>query len=77
MNSQGNYEVLYNVKKSNDINLLTFSIFIDAYVSFSRQGTVYILTHFDTLFSALIKFDELALSQQNDAWKVISQLYQN
>ncbi|XP_046630867.1 condensin complex subunit 1-like isoform X2 [Daphnia pulicaria] len=45
----------------------------DAYVSFSRQGTVYILTHFDTLFSALVKFDELALSQQNDAWKVVSQ----
>jgi condensin complex subunit 1 len=73
MNFQGNYEVLYIVKKSNDINLLTFFTFIDAYVSFSRQGTVYILTHFDTLFSALIKFDELALSQQNDAWKVISQ----
>jgi condensin complex subunit 1 len=25
------------------------------------------------LFSALVKFDELALSQQNDAWKVVSQ----
>lgn len=45
----------------------------DAYVSFSREGTTYILTHFDTLFSSLIKFDQLALSQQNDAWKVVSQ----
>lgn len=31
------------------------------------------MTHFDTLFSSLIKFDQLALSQQNDAWKVVSQ----
>ncbi|XP_057379225.1 condensin complex subunit 1-like [Daphnia carinata] len=45
----------------------------EAYVSFSREGTTYILTHFDTLFSSLIKFDQLALSQQNDAWKVVSQ----
>ena len=45
-------------------------------MSFSREGTVFILSHFDTLYSALVKFDDMALSQQNDAWKVVSQSIQ-
>lgn len=45
-------------------------------MAFSRQGTTFVLTEFDVLFSALVKFDELALSQQNDAWKVMSQAIQ-
>lgn len=42
-------------------------------MAFSKQGISFILTHFDVLYSALIKFDDLPISQQNDAWKIVSQ----
>ena len=48
----------------------------EAYVAYSRQGPSFIVTHFDTLFSALQKFGGLAPTHQAEAWKIVSQSIQ-
>lgn len=50
--------------------------YTEAYSTFSRQGPSFILAHFDVLFSALLKFGELAPAQQADAWKIVTQAMQ-
>jgi condensin complex subunit 1 len=42
-------------------------------VACSRQGPSFILSHFDVLFSSLVKFGELSPDTQSIAWKTISQ----
>lgn len=46
---------------------------LDAFVALSRNGPSFVSEHFDTLYSALVKFDDLAPMQQNEAWKIVCQ----
>ena len=45
-------------------------------MSFSRQGPTFIILHFDVLYSALLKFRDLAPTHQAEAWKIVSQAIQ-
>ena len=45
----------------------------ESYMALSKQGPAFILTNFDILFGALLKFGELSPVQQNEAWKVVAQ----
>ena len=56
---------------------LTYCFVItEAYKALLREGIAFILRKFDVLYSALIKFDKMGISQQEVAWRIVTQSFQ-
>ena len=69
--------MLFTISSDFVSQLIPFHFYLqECYVALSKQGPTFILTNFDVLFGALLKFGELSPVQQNEAWKVVAQSIQ-
>lgn len=82
MSCWANYEVnlfiiiLHELVINFSLSFFFMYLNLESYMALSKQGPAFILTNFDILFGALLKFGELSPVQQNEAWKVVAQAIQ-